>query len=101
VILALSADFGHVRRRWPASAPESERPFDHGRVTIKTMRAALNHERIVRVMPNTPAQIGRGVSVWTATERSTLRSAAAQAILEALGVAILFRRSGTSTWRPP
>jgi pyrroline-5-carboxylate reductase len=27
----------------------------------------LNHDRLIRVMPNTPAQIGHGMSVWTAT----------------------------------
>ena len=28
----------------------------------------LNHHKIVRVMPNTPAQVGKGVAVWTATD---------------------------------
>jgi pyrroline-5-carboxylate reductase len=35
---------------------------------IDTMREALGHDAIVRVMPNTPAQIGQGISVWTCTE---------------------------------
>ena len=30
-------------------------------VDTKTLRAALNREKIIRVMPNLPAQIGRGV----------------------------------------
>ena len=34
---------------------------------ISTLCRGLNHSRIVRVMPNTPAQIGEGMSVWTAT----------------------------------
>jgi len=34
---------------------------------IHTLCVGLNHNLIVRVMPNTPAQIGEGVSVWTAT----------------------------------
>ena len=36
--------------------------------TIKSIRKGLDHDGIVRIMPNTPAQIGAGVSVWTATE---------------------------------
>ena len=34
---------------------------------IKTdvIRSILGHDRIVRVMPNTPAQVGQGMSVWT------------------------------------
>ena len=35
--------------------------------TIKTLTDGLAHRCVVRVMPNTPAQIGEGVSVWTAT----------------------------------
>ncbi|MFC1914815.1 pyrroline-5-carboxylate reductase [Chloroflexota bacterium] len=38
---------------------------------IDTLRAGFKHERIVRVMPNTPAQIGEGISVWTATASVT------------------------------
>ncbi len=38
---------------------------------VNSMRVGLNHRRIVRSMPNTPAQIGEGVSVWTATDEVT------------------------------
>jgi pyrroline-5-carboxylate reductase len=38
---------------------------------ISTMCQGLNHSRVVRVMPNTPAQIGQGMSVWTATPEVT------------------------------
>lgn len=34
---------------------------------VNTLRTKLFHDRIVRVMPNTPAQVGKGMSVWTAT----------------------------------
>lgn len=34
---------------------------------ISTLTNGLDHQRIVRVMPNTPAQIGEGMSVWCAT----------------------------------
>jgi pyrroline-5-carboxylate reductase len=35
--------------------------------TTKALRNALRHDAIVRSMPNTPAQIGRGMTVWYAT----------------------------------
>ena len=38
---------------------------------IDTLRLGLSHGCIVRVMPNTPAQIGEGMSVWTATAEVT------------------------------
>lgn len=38
---------------------------------IDTLCQGLNHRSIVRVMPNTPAQIGEGISVWTATAEVT------------------------------
>lgn len=34
---------------------------------IATLAAGLGHDRIVRTMPNTPAQVGKGMTVWTAT----------------------------------
>jgi pyrroline-5-carboxylate reductase len=34
---------------------------------IDTLRQGLNHGPLVRAMPNTPAQIGAGMTVWTAT----------------------------------
>ncbi len=37
--------------------------------TMNTLQQGLNHEPIVRVMPNTPAQIGEGMSVWTASNQ--------------------------------
>ena len=38
---------------------------------INTLCRGLNHPCVVRVMPNTPAQIGEGMSVWTATAEVT------------------------------
>ncbi|MBR62277.1 MAG: pyrroline-5-carboxylate reductase [Dehalococcoidia bacterium] len=34
---------------------------------LDTIIKSTNHDSVIRVMPNTPAQIGAGVSVWTAT----------------------------------
>ena len=40
---------------------------------IETLVDGLAHRSIVRVMPNTPAQIGEGMSVWTATSNGSRR----------------------------
>ncbi len=51
-----------------------------------TLANGLEHRAIVRVMPNTPAQIGMGMSVWTATEGVTEdQKALAGSILNAMG----------------
>ncbi len=39
--------------------------------TLRALRHGLAHVAIVRSMPNTPAQIGMGVSVWTSTPEVT------------------------------
>jgi len=54
--------------------------------TIDRIARGLNHQAIVRVMPNTPAQIGMGMSVWTATPATgEAQRKQAQAMLAALG----------------
>lgn len=54
--------------------------------TLATLRQGLQTRAIVRVMPNTPGQIGQGISVWTATpEVTAAQRAQAQAIVGALG----------------
>jgi pyrroline-5-carboxylate reductase len=53
---------------------------------IDTLSLGLRHGGIVRVMPNTPAQIGEGMSVWTATAEVTeQQKESAKAILGAMG----------------
>jgi pyrroline-5-carboxylate reductase len=54
--------------------------------TIRRIAKGLNHQAIVRVMPNTPAQVGMGMSVWTATpETDEPQRAQARTMLAALG----------------
>jgi len=36
-------------------------------ISLKTMQDAFKHARIVRAMPNTPAQVNMGVTAWIAT----------------------------------
>lgn len=53
---------------------------------IAALRELCGAEAIVRVMPNTPAQIGEGMSVWTATPAVTdAQAEQVRAILQALG----------------
>jgi pyrroline-5-carboxylate reductase len=54
--------------------------------TIETIAEELLHPSIVRTMPNTPAQIGEGVTAWTASADVTERQERQVcAMLEALG----------------
>ena len=53
---------------------------------ISTLVQGLNHGAIIRVMPNTPAQIGEGMSVWTcAKEVGQQPRVLAQSVLETVG----------------
>ncbi len=53
---------------------------------IATLERGLGHASIIRVMPNTPAQIGEGMLVWTATPEVTPgQRTRVQAVLAALG----------------
>ena len=53
---------------------------------IATIHAGLDHAAIVRTMPNTPAQIGEGMTVWTAAPEVTeAQLAQAQTILQTMG----------------
>ncbi|MCP4423104.1 MAG: pyrroline-5-carboxylate reductase [Chloroflexi bacterium] len=53
---------------------------------IKTLADGTAHAAVARAMPNTPAQIGQGITVWTTTDEvSDLHKQQAQAILGSLG----------------
>lgn len=70
---------GHLRRRDLVLSILAGTP-------IKLLADGLAHAAVVRAMPNTPAQIGQGITVWTATpEVSELQKEQAQAILGSLG----------------
>ena len=57
---------------------------------IGTLSEGLHHHAIVRSMPNTPAQIGEGLTVWTCTPVVTeLQRRKAAAVFQALGKEIL------------
>jgi pyrroline-5-carboxylate reductase len=53
---------------------------------ISSISRGLGHRSVIRAMPNTPAQIGQGMSVWTASEEvSQQQQGIARSILGALG----------------
>ncbi len=54
--------------------------------TTAALVGILGHRQVVRSMPNTPARLGRGMTVWYATpETTTEQRDQARAILRALG----------------
>jgi pyrroline-5-carboxylate reductase len=54
--------------------------------TTAALGGILGHDQIVRSMPNTPARLGRGMTVWYATPETTEEQRAqASALLRALG----------------
>jgi pyrroline-5-carboxylate reductase len=54
--------------------------------TLDSLGEGLGHSCLVRAMPNMPAQIGEGITVWTATaEVSQKQKDVAQSVLAALG----------------
>lgn len=57
--------------------------------TIQTLSEGLKHAAIVRSMPNTPAQIGEGITVWTTSSKvSPQQREQACQILGALGAEV-------------
>jgi pyrroline-5-carboxylate reductase len=53
---------------------------------IKTIAEGLAHASVVRAMPNTPAQIGEGITAWAASEKVTEdQEGQVSALLNALG----------------
>ena len=54
--------------------------------SIQKISRALKHQAVVRSMPNTPGQIGEGITVWTASARTSKEQREmARQILGALG----------------
>jgi pyrroline-5-carboxylate reductase len=57
--------------------------------TTRALAGHLGHPEVVRSMPNTPAQLGKGVTVWYATpETSAEQREQAATLLSALGTQI-------------
>jgi len=62
---------------------------------IKKISDALKHAAVVRSMPNTPGQIGEGITVWVSSEEtSEAQQDMARQILGALGEEVLVEDEG-------
>jgi pyrroline-5-carboxylate reductase len=54
--------------------------------TLSSLCQGLNHSSVIRAMPNMPAQIGEGMTIWTATtETGQRQKKLTQTVLGALG----------------
>ncbi len=54
--------------------------------SIQNIGSGLDHTAVIRAMPNTPAQIGQGITVWTSSAAVTpFQTETAREILSALG----------------
>jgi pyrroline-5-carboxylate reductase len=54
--------------------------------TLSSLCQGLNHSSVIRAMPNMPAQIGEGMTIWTTTAETTQKQKdLAQTVLNALG----------------
>lgn len=54
--------------------------------SLSNLSLGLDHGMVIRAMPNTPAQIGEGITVWTATADVTIdQRETARKVLSALG----------------
>ncbi len=86
----------HVMAELKACIPEGALVFSIvAGMPIKTMRVGFGHEAIIRAMPNTPAQIGEGMTVWTASLAVTeAHFAQARTILTAMGKELYVEEEG-------
>ena len=56
---------------------------------MSTLCHGLDHSIVIRAMPNMPAQIGEGITIWTATDKVNLKQKqTAQSLLNSLGTEI-------------
>ncbi len=88
VILAIKPQvFSEVAQHIAGSFEESDVVISIlAGVQLKTLQEELKHQSVVRVMPNTPAQVGEGISVWMATQDVSEQDCQrAQQILACLG----------------
>jgi pyrroline-5-carboxylate reductase len=54
--------------------------------SLASLTSGLDHQQVIRVMPNTPARVGAGMSVWTATPQvSDAAREAAASLLSTMG----------------
>jgi pyrroline-5-carboxylate reductase len=87
VILAVKpADMGHVLGQLAGQLKSQLIISIAAGVTLESICSKLNYKQVVRAMPNTPAQVGKGMTAWIgARELSAANKEKARAILASLG----------------
>jgi pyrroline-5-carboxylate reductase len=88
VVLAVKPQMlGRVMRELaPSLGPEQVVLSIVAGATLRALASGLGHEAVVRAMPNTPAQIRRGITVWAASSACTpSQRELVQAVRRALG----------------
>ena len=96
-------------RCWAGSAPSCAHRLRAGQLVLSVIAGAttaalegfLGHHRIVRSMPNTPARLGRGMTVWYATPETTEEQRAQARALLAGARSSSSRSTTRSSWRWP
>ena len=70
-------------------------------VSLELLNKMLGHDAVVRAMPNTPARIGEGITVWTGTRTSNRTSLSLPASpCNALESNSLWKKNLISIWLP-
>ncbi|MFN6946911.1 MAG: pyrroline-5-carboxylate reductase [Cytophagaceae bacterium] len=64
-------------------------------IKIKTISTCLDHEKVARAMPNTPAQLGFGITAFTVNKESSFENISIiDTLLETTGKSIFMKNEG-------
>jgi len=92
IILAVKPqDIAHILHEIPAQLKNQLVISIAAGISIDTLCKGLNYEQVVRAMPNTPAQVGKGMTAWTARAGLTAENhETARKMLAAMGEEYFF-----------
>ncbi len=86
IVAVKPQDFGTLAAIAGRIGPDTTAVSIMAGVPLAQLTGVLRHDAVVRAMPNTPAQIGEGMTLWTATAAvGDAAKAGATRVFEALG----------------